>query len=191
VIRSSHAACTPNAAAAKFASRMAAATSSPRSGVRIRAGAPTASVCGHEQPRGHLGPRVHQRADRDDRAGGDGRSVQNGRAGADIHRAVERAAEQGGVRPDEDVVTELDRPVGVTDRGGPQHRMLGDDTRLAHSDPRSLGVQHRAVHDAGPRANPDVTDQRGVGATNAVASTEGVLPRCLISMPTILVACPP
>jgi hypothetical protein len=67
------------------------------------------------------------------------------------------------VRTDEHVVAEYDRPVSVARCGGTQHRVLGDDTRLADGDVRRLGVQHSPVHDAGPRTNPDVTNQGGSG----------------------------
>jgi len=110
---------------------------------------------------------VHQRVDRDDRAGGDGSFVQNGRAGADIHTAVERAAEQGGVRPDEDVVIEVDRSVGVTDRGARSTAC----SVMTHASPTMIRDPRRpAPRLTCPRADPDVTDQRG---------------------PTILVARPP
>jgi hypothetical protein len=103
---------------------------------------------------------VHQRTDGDDRPGGQVGAVEDGGAGRHVRAAFDRAAEQRGVWRHEDVIADDHRTSRVTDRGRPQHRVLGDDAGRTDLDVGALGVEHRAVHDPGPRADPDVADER-------------------------------
>jgi hypothetical protein len=141
----------------------------------------------HEQLRGHLGPRVHQGADRDDRAGGDGRAVQDGRAGADIHTAVERAAEEVACGPTKtwslSWTGRSSSPAAVARSTACSVITHASPTMI--SDPSASSTAPYMMRARGPtRTSPTTV---AVGATYAVASTEGVMLRCLISMPTIMV----
>jgi hypothetical protein len=78
---------------------------------------------------------VDQRTHRHRSAGADPRGVQHGRASGQIGAAIDLAAQQRGVRPDEDVVGEHYRPRGPAGGGGAQHRVLADDRALPHLDP--------------------------------------------------------
>ncbi|MET9108255.1 hypothetical protein [Streptomyces zhihengii] len=114
----------------------------------------------HEELVRQDGPRVDEGAHGDDRAVAQPRFLEDRRRRCHVDAPADPAAEQGGVRSDEDVVADDHRLVSG-DGGGAQHGVLADRRRFPDLDAGPLGVEHRAVHHPRSRAHTDIAHEGG------------------------------